>query len=214
MVFTRNAIAGSKAVALAVLSAVGLSMALPGERAVIDKLEAVKAYALLNRIRANPVAYAVELDFRRYQAQVRPALIWNDTLEVIAERKALDMARRDYFGHVDPDGYGINYYIQRGGYPLHPDWLTDPRANYFESLQGGAEDGEQAIKNLILDINVPTKGHRRHLLGTGDWNASLMDIGIGFVRGTVRNKYQSYTCVVIAKHGNARDAIAAEPQDR
>ena len=46
MVFTRNAIAGSKAVARALLCAMGLSMALPGERATIDKLEAVLGVSL------------------------------------------------------------------------------------------------------------------------------------------------------------------------
>ena len=166
----------------------------------VDPGEAGKAFALLNKIRSAPVNYAVELDYRRYQAGPRPALLWNDTLARIAERKAMDMATNDYFAHVDPHGFGMNHYIDEGGYRIAIQWLINPKENGFESLQGGADDGELAIKDLIMDINVPSKGHRKHLLGVGEWNASLIDVGIGFVHSTSKTEYRTYTCVLIAKH--------------
>lgn len=179
------------------ISLVGL--AIPDKRD-LDKGEARKAFEYLNQIRKQPITHCQRLKFSPVQVVPRPALIWNDTLALVAERKAVDMATRNYVAHVDPTGYGINYYIDQSGYILDPWWLREPRENNFESLQAGAENGEQAIDDLIMDIGVPAKGHRTHLLGIGEWNASLVDVGIGYYKSDRSTKYQSYTCVIIAKH--------------
>jgi uncharacterized protein YkwD len=163
-------------------------------------VEARRAFEQLNRIRKEPVAHCQRLKFSPIQVLPRPALVWNDTLARAAERKARDMARRNYFAHVDPEGYGMNHHIVQAGYDLDPGWLTDPRANNFESIQAGCDNGAEAIECLIVDYGVPSKGHRTHLLGVGEWNASLVDIGIGFVRYDGPSEYTTYTCVLIAKH--------------
>lgn len=165
----------------------------------IDKMEAQKAYVLLNNIRTSPATFAAEMPFLA-EIEKKPALRWNDTLAAVAEAKALDMATRGYFGHMDPDGYGMNHFISKAGYRLNAKWLTKKEMNYFESLSAGAPDGETAIRNLIWDKNVPSLGHRKHLMGLDEWNASLYDIGIGYARPGGNSKYMSYVCVLIAKH--------------
>ncbi len=62
-----------------------------------------------------------------------PQLKWNDTLANVAEAKALDIATRQYFGHVDPEGYGMNYFMDKAGYKLDARWLSSKDMNYFES---------------------------------------------------------------------------------
>lgn len=165
----------------------------------IDKDEAQKAFTLLNQIRSNPAAFTDEMPFLAEMGK-KPLLKWNDTLARVAEAKALDMATRKYVGHVDPDGYGLNYKINEAGYKLNDKWLASKELNYFESISAGAPSGEQAIRNLVIDKGVSTLGHRKHLLGLDEWTASLYDIGIGYARPEQNQPYMSYVCVIIAKH--------------
>ncbi|HEX6429769.1 MAG TPA: CAP domain-containing protein [Niastella sp.] len=165
----------------------------------IVKEEAQQAFQLLNTIRSNPEKYYKDLHLNAKLRITKTSLRWNDTLAKVAEAKALDMAKRNYFNHVNPDGYGINYFIQQSGYKLNADWLKDKKENFFESLASGHGSGAEAIKSLIIDAGDATKGHRDHLLGIGDWDATLVDIGIGFVKSD-GSQYQSYTVIIIAKH--------------
>lgn len=165
----------------------------------IDKQEAKKAFLLLNKIRTAPADFTGEMPFLA-EIGKKAALKWNDTLAAVAEAKALDMATRNYVGHVDADGYGMNYYINKAGYKLKAKWLTTKEANYFESISAGAPNGETAIRALVIDKNVPSLGHRKHLLGLDEWNASMLDIGIGYARSDGNSAYMSYVCVIIAKH--------------
>lgn len=167
---------------------------------VIDKDEAQNAYELLNQIRLNPENFEDQFPFLRYSKVKKTELIWNDTLAKVAENKAYDMAKRNYYGHVDPSGYGINYYINKSGYKLNPSWLKNKRDNNFESIAAQVDNGVSAISTFIIDKGVPSFGHRIHLLGLDEWNGSLKDIGIGFVRREKGSKYKTYVCVIIAKH--------------
>ncbi|WP_300567763.1 CAP domain-containing protein [Flavobacterium sp.] len=168
--------------------------------AIIDKSEAQKAFVLLNEIRANPANYYKELKFsKNIKIQNKP-LKWNETLAKVAEAKALDMANRNYFDHVDPEGFGINYHINKNGYTLNPDWLKLKSRNSFESIIAEADNGTDAIKKLIIDTGIPSFGHRKHLLGMEEWNGSLVDIGIGFARKESGSTYTTYVSIIIAKH--------------
>ena len=170
------------------------------DRVTIDKEEAKKAFQLLNDIRANPSKYYKELHFDKNFIVSKTPLVWNDTLSKVAEAKAYDMANRNYFGHTDPDGFGINHYIQASGYKLNSDWTKNKTDNFFESITAQASGGENAIKNLIIDEHTPSLGHRKHLLGIGEWNASLYDIGIGYAKRDAGSVYTTYVSVIIAKH--------------
>jgi Cysteine-rich secretory protein family len=166
----------------------------------LDKDEAKKAFTLLNDIRVNPAHYYRELRLNKSLKITKTELIWNNDLAKVAEARAYDMAKRKYFNHVDPDGFGINYHIKKSGYVLNPEWTKNKRNNYFESIQAGANEGEEVIKLLIIDRGVPSLAHRNHLLGIGKWNSSLVDIGVGFARRNSGSKYQTYISIIIAKH--------------
>lgn len=170
-----------------------------GQLPKLDKEQARSAYVLLNKIRKNPQSYAREMPFLG-EVKAMPALKWNDTLAKAAEAKALDMARRNYFAHVDPDGYGMNYHIMKAGYRLDSSWTKNPKANYFESCNAGGQTGEEVIRMLLIDEGVPNAGHRKHLLGIDSWSSGLYDIGIGYARSDSSSFYKTYTCVLIAKH--------------
>jgi uncharacterized protein YkwD len=165
----------------------------------IVKEEAQQAFQLINTIRSDPEKYYQELHLNSKLHITKKLLRWNDTLARVAEAKAMDMAKRNYFGHVTPEGYGINHFINQSGYTLNGEWLKANNLNYFESIGSGHDSGVEAVKSLIIDEEDTNKGHRNHLLGVSKWDASLYDIGIGFVKSD-GSTYQSYICIVIAKH--------------
>lgn len=166
----------------------------------IHKREAQQAYRLLNDIRKNPEKYARELQLSNLKKVSRKPLRWNNTLAKVAGQRALDMAKRNYFDHVSPDGYGANYYIHKGGYTLTADWLKDRRSNYFESIGANHPSAVAGIKSLVRGSRQNNFAHRVHLLGMDDWNGSLYDVGIGFATGGRKSTYKTYLVVLIAKH--------------
>lgn len=167
---------------------------------VSDPVQAKQGYEYLLEVRSTPVNYYKELGYAKNIKVSGIKLIWNDTLAQVATAKAMDMAKRNYFAHVDPDGFGMNYYINKAGYKLNADWLSKKSMNYFESLVAGDYNGVDAIKTLLIDAQTPGLGHRIHLLGLNEWNGSLKDIGIGYVRSETGSTYKTYVCVLIAKH--------------
>lgn len=166
----------------------------------LDKEAAVKAFELLKDIRTNPKKYNTKFKFLNSTKIASTQLIWNDTLAKVAEEKAMDMAKRRYFGHTDPDGNGVNYLLYKKGYKLNRDWYKNKSTNYFESIASGYSSAIESIEGLIIDKNEPRLGHRIHLLGLDDWNASLHDIGIAFVKADSKSPYKSYMVIIIAKH--------------
>lgn len=165
----------------------------------LDKEEARKAYEYLLAIRKNPQEYYKKLQFSKNTPVSKVVLKWNDTLSKVAEERALDMAKRNYFSHVNPDKVAVNYLLHQAGYSLPASWYKNKRDNYFESISAGTYSGIEGIDNLIIDISDREKGHRKHLMGIGEFNSNLVDIGIGFAWSDKSN-YQSYMCVIIAKH--------------
>lgn len=160
--------------------------------------EAKAAFEYLNRIRENPPQFSKETGADLGKIGPRPALLWNDTLAWVAREKAMDMAKRNYFGHVNPEGKGINIMIHEAGYTLPQEWIKEKKLNYFESLNAGTQTGVGAINDLILDAYDKGKGHRKHLLGTNEFYGGLTHIGIGHVKAE-GSKYVYYTVVIVAK---------------
>jgi uncharacterized protein YkwD len=72
--------------------------------------------------------------------QERPAFICHAVLAQVARARAEDMARRDYFSHVNPDGFGPNYLVIQAGFPLLSWYDQRPAANNIESLAAGYAD--------------------------------------------------------------------------
>jgi hypothetical protein len=164
-----------------------------------NKNEAQLAYQYLIQIRSNPNQFYAEFPFLKSTKISKQSLRWNDTLAKVAEAKALEMAQKNYFSHTNKAGKGINILIHEAGYTLPADWIKPKSNNYFESIAAGKENGIEAIKQLLIDKGVPSLGHRKHLLGSEDFNANLSDVGIGFVKGNEKTDYRSYCCVIIAK---------------
>ena len=166
---------------------------------IVQNDDAKTAFVYLNKIRQNPDSYSKEIGVDLSDVSPIHQLRWNDTLALVAEERAQDMADRNYCAHVDPEGYGVNYKINKAGYKLNKLFLEDKSANFFESIGCGHENGIELIKELIIDRNTPDLGHRYHLLGIGDWDKNLYEIGIGFVKAK-NAEYISYASIIIAKH--------------
>lgn len=178
-----------------------LDMAFGQKKSIsMDKSEAKKAFVLLNDIRMNPKKYAKELGISNPEDVKNTRLVWNEQLAKAAEFRAYDMANRDYFDHVTPEGIGPNYYIDKAGYHLNPDWLKRLSANNFESIAANHTKAEEGIRAFVIGRNSPGLMHRKHVLGMDEWNGSLVDIGIGFARVPKGSTYKTYLCVIIAKH--------------
>jgi len=171
----------------------------PGQEEPEIITEAKLAFNYLNEVRTNPALYSMEIGIDLSNIAAQSELNWNDTLAIVAVNKAQDMAARNYFEHVDPDGNGINILIHEAGYLLPNAWIEDRSTNYFESLAAGRDTGIESIKGLILDNGFDPPLHRQHLLGEVDFWAECYDIGIGFVE-TENARYSSYCCIIIAKH--------------
>jgi uncharacterized protein YkwD len=103
----------------------------------INREQAEKAYLYLNEIRRHPELFYEQFDFLKESQVTHRALKWNDNLAKAAEDKACDMANLNYFEHIDKKGYGMNYYINKAGYRLIPEFLTNKNDNFFESIHGG-----------------------------------------------------------------------------
>ena len=108
----------------------------------------------------SPEEAEVEKYLRAQSGQQHPTLKLNSILVEQARRKAKDMAERVYFDHVDPDGFGPDYWVLKAGYQLPDYYGTDPKANYIESIGAGYADAASVWNAWML-----SQGHRAHLLG-------------------------------------------------
>ncbi len=169
----------------------------------IDRNEALAAFEYLNKVRQNPDAFSKSIGISLKSVKPARQLTWNDTLAKVAEQRALDMIKRDYFAHVNPDGDGVNILIHEAGYELNEAFIDKRSVNYFESLQAGYSTAIEIINDLIVDEGESDRGHRKHLLGIDEsnnpWNSNLIDIGIG-IASSPDYEFGSITSVIIAKH--------------
>ena len=167
----------------------------------LNEINRKDAFDYLNAVRNNPPAYSEELAVDLSTVEKRDKLIWNAELAKAAYDKAKDMAERNYFAHVDPDGYGMNYKISEAGFYLADYLMPSKSANNFESIAAGTNrnTGKIMIQQLIIDKGIPSLGHRKHLLGMTSFWADSEYCGIGFYKKP-GSTYTYYICVLIAKH--------------
>lgn len=143
--------------------------------------EARRAFDFLNAVRANPAAFSREIGVDLSGVKPLPPLVWDERLARSARKKAEDMARRNYFAHVDPDGNGPNLLARGEGYPLPAWWGTGRALNYIESISAGPASGKEHVRNLLNDGGAPhdRAGHRLHLLGMKEFWANHIHAGVG-----------------------------------
>jgi uncharacterized protein YkwD len=126
--------------------------------------------------------------------QLRPSLVCNSVLTEVARARALDMAQRNYFDHVNPDGYGPNYLVRQAGYPLPEGYSSAPDANNIESIAAGHQTGDAAWAAWM-----DSPSHRQHLLAEIPFYTEQIEYGIGHVYLSDGNTYQNYWVVLTAR---------------
>ena len=111
---------------------------------------------------------------RDHPNQKRRTLPYNTRLISVAKARARDMARRNYFGHVDPDGHGPNWHLTRDGYRLPIEWAAFKNSNQVESILGGKAIAEEAFHTI-----VNSSRHRSHLLAAAPFYENHLCYGVG-----------------------------------
>ncbi|MEG3858602.1 CAP domain-containing protein [Microcoleus sp. herbarium12] len=170
----------------------------PEERSALD---------YLNSARQNPQAAGQQLGINLSGVTPRPPLTPDPILNQVAQQRADDLAARNYFDHVDPDGLGPNIKVQRAGYPLPSFYLGNPANNFIESLStvytvGNSSSfgtsGKDQIATLLVDAGTSPPGHRIHLLALNDFYGKHTDVGIGYTSVTRGNQTSYYMAVLTA----------------
>ena len=159
---------------------------------------AIAAFLVLSSIAsASPVVLqpqeqAIANDLVSNPNQHRPALILDPVIEAVARARAKDMAVRNYFSHVNPDGVAANYLLRQAGYILPASWPTTPNLNYVESIAAGYADPSST---WTAWMNSPD--HKTHLLGLNSFYAGETHYGVGYYYDA-NSTYQSYWVVITA----------------
>ncbi len=108
-------------------------------------------------------------------AQGRSTMVYDPILNVVARAKARDLAKRRYFSHVDPDGYGPNRAAQLAGFQLPAYWGTASDSNYIESLSAGRSSASQVYNDWL-----GSAGHKTHILAESDFYKAQTRYGVGY----------------------------------
>lgn len=127
--------------------------------------------------------------------QQRPSLTCHPILARVARERAEDMARRRYFAHTNPDGFGPNYLVRQAGYVLPSYYGTEPDANNIEAIAGGYPTAEATWQGWMS-----SSGHRDHLLGLNSFWAEQIEYGVGYACDPT-SPYRHYWVVITAKPG-------------
>jgi uncharacterized protein YkwD len=162
----------------------------------VSKEQAKLAFEYLNKIRAAPSDYSKEIGISLSSYKNLKQLIWSDTLAELAIERASDMATKKYFGHVDKKGEGIDIKMERAGWPMI-NAVNKKSQNSWESICAGPMNGEEMIKELIVDKGVSPPGHRYHLLSQKGW-VNCTHIGIGYITKD-DSQYQNYCVIIITE---------------
>lgn len=99
-------------------------------------------------------------------------MVRHPLLDLAAQKKADDMAEKDYFAHTSPEGITANQNIASVGYKLPDYYFKKPNA--CESLSIGGHTPED---NAIGWLNSPK--HRPHVYGENNFYREQECIGIG-----------------------------------
>jgi uncharacterized protein YkwD len=127
--------------------------------------------------------------------QQRASLTCHPILARVARERAEDMARRHYFSHINPDGFGPNYLVRQAGYVLPSYYSTEPTANNIESIAGGYSTAEAAWQCWM-----GSEPHREQLLGLSSFFADQVEYGVGYAYDPT-SPYRHYWVVITAKPG-------------
>ena len=106
--------------------------------------------------RSSQVQLVLELVNKERANNDLPALTLNILLEHSATKHARDMIKRDFFDHVNPDGFSPTQRIKAEGYPQQ---TCSCSIYYGENIAKGQHTAESVMHDWM---NSP--GHRAHIL--------------------------------------------------
>ena len=155
-----------------------------------------QAHALLSR---NAEERAIAKLAAQHPQQGRPRMSHDAYLHLVARAKAQDMARRDFFGHTDPNGIGPNRVISMTGYRLPAHYSKRRNGNNVESLTAGTNYTPQ----LAFKAWMNSPGHRRHLLASESFYREQTRFGVGYAK-SAGSRYKNYYVFVSAPPSTAR----------
>lgn len=122
---------------------------------------------------------------KSYPTQRRVRMARHPLLDLAAQRKANDMAQRDYFGHTAPDGTTPNQLIRATGYRL-PDYYPE-QGNNCESLSSAGGTAED-----ILLSWVRSPRHSAHVFALDPFFAEQTQVGVGITRRADGRQYDVF----------------------
>lgn len=109
-----------------------------------------------------------------HQNQQRPYMECSPILQASSVYKVNDMIKRNYFGHVSPNGEYPNEIIQKLGY--HFPYKS--KANYIESLMMKTNDPQVALDTLLED-----EQNKEHLFGRNSFFREFTQVGVSVRNG-------------------------------
>ena len=109
------------------------------------------------------------------RVQQRKSPRCNELVTKVAQARADDMVRREYFSHWSPEGHGANWYLAQVG--CLPAWYPQD-GNTVESITLNYHTPQAAWNAL-----VSSQGHRPHVLGMHPFFAAQDAIGTGYATG-------------------------------
>ncbi|MCS6981872.1 MAG: CAP domain-containing protein [Flavobacteriales bacterium] len=161
------------------------------------KEEALRAIKYLNQLRQNPADFSDSLGVNLKDASAAVALSVDPVLTQVAEERAIDMARRNYFSHTTPEGKTVNSILCAKGYPIPKDLCQFKTINNFESICAGSNNGIECINFLVKDEGLDPPGHRIHLLGMNEFYRQHRKVGAALAF-CPNSDYEYYFVIITA----------------
>jgi hypothetical protein len=106
------------------------------------------------------------------RVQQRKSSKCNELVVKVAQARADDMVKREYFSHINPEGRGANFFLAQVG--CLPAWYPQD-GNTVESITLNYHT-PQASWNAL----VSSQGHRPHVLGMHPFFAAQVLVGVGW----------------------------------
>lgn len=109
------------------------------------------------------------------------------------------MARRNYFGHVNPGGRGPNFLVRKAGLVLPPFYDSSFSGNNIESIAMHT-GGPKEVFALWMDSGP----NRTHLLGHEGFYKEQTSVGVGVFRSPNPPHYRYYVFLSAPANASTR----------
>lgn len=134
--------------------------------------------------------------FAHDPGQTRTGITCSPVLAEVARARAEDMARRHYFNHTNPDGFGPNYLATQAGFRLPSYYSRESDGNNIESIAAGV-----ASPADVWSVWMASDAHRSHLLADNGFYREQTEIGVGYFNDPT-SEYGHYWVILTAKAGD------------